>query len=478
MAAKKKNVVEAPPEKLPPIPSPNPIGKATTDVTAAIVGELIHPGDSAIAEYRPTAAALIAMRQQIADKVWDLTTTKGNDEARQTRMQLVKLRTSLEAERKRLKAPHMEAAKTIDDEAKRITAEIAAMEDPLDELIKADENRRERERQDREAAETERRRLQVLGVGNIAHLPLTHINSTADELRFVIEGLEADALESFDEEHRPHAESARTQALEHLRTNLEARIAADARTAENLQREAAIKADQERQQLDNSRQQAILHIAGWPVRAVGKKAAEIAGMIQAASSEQINESNFAERMPEAMTARASAVDQLKAMHTAAIAAEQLQAQRDEETWRQQAAEQARADMADRIAGVRAHGNGANFLSLAEAHSLLERFRGLDKVEDPELQEAIDTATMQIALAVDHKQAAETARQQQVAAEAAALQARIENATLREAVEAVLEWDAHSEECDHAGLSDELVAMCKAALANDQPKAMARKAGGK
>lgn len=70
--------------------------------------------------------------------MWDVSTTKGDREARAARKELVTLRTSLEAKRKELKAPALERAKLIDTEAKRIEAEIRSLEDPIDALIVAD----------------------------------------------------------------------------------------------------------------------------------------------------------------------------------------------------------------------------------------------------------------------------------------------------------------------------------------------------
>lgn len=124
---------------------------------------------SALAEYNATAAALADLRQRFAGVVWDVTTTKGNNEARAARLELVKLRTSLEAKRKELKAPALERSRLIDAEAARITGEIVALERPIDEQIKADEQRREAEKEARRQAEA--RRVQAISahVMAVAH---------------------------------------------------------------------------------------------------------------------------------------------------------------------------------------------------------------------------------------------------------------------------------------------------------------------
>lgn len=109
-----------------------------------------------LVEYSRTEAALASLRERYAGAKFDLTTTAGDKAARAARLDLVTLRTGLEKKRKELKAPAVEFGKKIDDEAKRITAEIVALEDPIDAQIKADETRRENERLERERIAAER----------------------------------------------------------------------------------------------------------------------------------------------------------------------------------------------------------------------------------------------------------------------------------------------------------------------------------
>ena len=109
-----------------------------------------------LVEYSRTEAALAELRSKYAGAKFDLTTTAGDKAARAARLELVTLRTGLEKKRKELKAPAVEFGKKIDDEAKRITGEIVALEDPIDAQIKADEKRREEERLQRERIEADR----------------------------------------------------------------------------------------------------------------------------------------------------------------------------------------------------------------------------------------------------------------------------------------------------------------------------------
>lgn len=96
-----------------------------------------------IKQYGPIEAGLAKLREQFAGVVFDVSTTKGLDEAKAARQAIRAPRYELEKARKALKAPALEYSKRIDSEAKRIEAELLALETPLDEAIKAEEARKE-----------------------------------------------------------------------------------------------------------------------------------------------------------------------------------------------------------------------------------------------------------------------------------------------------------------------------------------------
>lgn len=109
-----------------------------------------------IVEYNETTAQLAALRQRMQAVVYDVTTTKGLDAAKKDRAELRSLRTGLEAKRKAIKEPALEHCRLIDAEAKRITGEISALEDPIDQQIKAEEARKEAEKLAKIEAERKR----------------------------------------------------------------------------------------------------------------------------------------------------------------------------------------------------------------------------------------------------------------------------------------------------------------------------------
>lgn len=125
-----------------------------TQVTLIDRAEIVN--GLAVVEYKKTEAELAALRHRFAGVVFDMTSTKGDKEARSARLELVSLRTALEKRRKEFKAPALELGRKIDAEAARVTGEIAAVEEPIDQQIKADENRRAAEKAERERIEAER----------------------------------------------------------------------------------------------------------------------------------------------------------------------------------------------------------------------------------------------------------------------------------------------------------------------------------
>ena len=109
-----------------------------------------------IAEYSPTAAALAELRQKYEQAVFDTTTPTGMAKAIAARRELREVRVNLEKLRKELKAPALEWSRLIDAEAKALTTQIEAMEDPIDAQIKAEEQRKAEEKAERDRLEREK----------------------------------------------------------------------------------------------------------------------------------------------------------------------------------------------------------------------------------------------------------------------------------------------------------------------------------
>lgn len=193
-----------------------------------------------IAEYSTTAAELAKLKEKLAGAVYEVTTTAGMDTAKKDRRELVTLRTSLEAKRKEIKAPALERCKQIDEEAKRITGELMALEQPIDAQIKAEEERKAGIKAEEERIERERVAAIMERIDKIKALPLLMVSSSALELEEFIAKVEARQLGGEFAEMIEVAESAKRETVASLRQMLAARL-------EQEEAEARIKLEQEQE---------------------------------------------------------------------------------------------------------------------------------------------------------------------------------------------------------------------------------------
>lgn len=211
---------------------------------------------TSIAEYTATEAALAGFRTKYENAVFPVTTTKGMTEAKQARAELREHRVALEKERVRIKAPALERCRQIDSEAKRITAELEALECPIDDQIKAEEQRKEREKLAREQAERERVEALHAKFNAIKALPLRAVDATAEQIQAVIAEAQAMPFDDFPEDMVAAAKFEVRLAVAALSAALDKRLAADAEQArilaerEELERlraeHAALQAEAER----------------------------------------------------------------------------------------------------------------------------------------------------------------------------------------------------------------------------------------
>lgn len=189
----------------------------------------VMPADAGttIAEYSPTVQALADLRTKYEGVVFDVSTGKAMAVAKEARAELREHRVTLERERVRIKAPALERCRQIDSEAKRITAELVALEGPIDSQIKAEEQRKQLEKEAREQAERDR----VIAVNArfeaLKALPMRAVNATAAEIESVIaEAGEIDP-ESFPDDLQAAAVYERRIVIAALRAALDRQRAAD-----------------------------------------------------------------------------------------------------------------------------------------------------------------------------------------------------------------------------------------------------------
>lgn len=228
--------------------------KDTTEKVETIKTEIV--------EYSATAAAIAALRKKYGGVKFEVTTKTGLELAKASRKELRDLRVALEHKRTELKAPALERSRLIDDEAKRITAALVELEDPIAKQIKAEEDRVAAEKAEAEAKE----RARVDGLRNrITHFRTvagTLVGKPSADVQITLTDVEANDIGDEFEEFKGEARDARTICITQLQTLLRERQESEAREAqiakerEELKalreadetRKAAEKAEQERQE--------------------------------------------------------------------------------------------------------------------------------------------------------------------------------------------------------------------------------------
>lgn len=239
-----------------------------TEAKPQVASEVVEAAQTQqrVAAYNKTEAGLAKLRDKFQGATFDLTTTKGDKEARQARKELVTLRTTLEALRKEKKAPHLAACKLLDDEAKRINGEILALEKPIDEQIRADELRREQERAQREAEERARMEKARARISEIQRMSASVMSGTSIQIRARIDEVKAIVI---DESEFGDLTGAATSTAEMVAMQLESLLStvvmreeqAEAMRKQREEHEAALRKQQEeleaqRAELERQREEA------------------------------------------------------------------------------------------------------------------------------------------------------------------------------------------------------------------------------
>lgn len=205
-----------------------------------------------IAEYSETAAALGELRQRHQGVVFDVTKPKEMKAAKEARAELRTLRTGLEKKRVEIKAPALERCRLIDAEARRITAELVALEEPIDVQIKAEEARAESEH----LAKLEAERLRVEAIQQkiqaIRDVPAGLVGKPSVVIAGQLANLQKTVLDEAElAEHYVTATDALAAAIARVEQLLAAQHEAEAeqkRIAAEREELARIRAENERLQ--------------------------------------------------------------------------------------------------------------------------------------------------------------------------------------------------------------------------------------
>lgn len=195
---------------------------------------------TAIAEYNATAAALADLEHRYKGVVFDVATREGMATAIKGRAELRGYRVALEKKRVEIKAPALERTRLIDAEAKRLTAALSALEDPIDEAIQTEQTRKEREREEREKAEAARIAAIQAEIAGIDRIPSTAAGAPSSAIESILGGLRTMTVSA--QEFQALADAAKARAIAALEQLHAGALAQEKAKAEE---EARIKAERE-----------------------------------------------------------------------------------------------------------------------------------------------------------------------------------------------------------------------------------------
>ena len=117
----------------------------------------VDDAEKAVLAITETEKGIAELKQKYGGVVFEVTTTQGMTEAKQARKEIREPRYTIEHLRKDAKAPILALGRAVDSIAADLTAQVLAIEEPIDKQIKDEEERKAEEK--RLAEEAERKRI-------------------------------------------------------------------------------------------------------------------------------------------------------------------------------------------------------------------------------------------------------------------------------------------------------------------------------
>lgn len=273
---------------------------------------------SAIAEYNVTAVALAELRQRLAGKTYDLRTTAGDKEARGDRLELTRLLSALEAKRVELKQPVLDRGRLLDAEAKRISAELEALRQPIDAAIKADEQRREQERQARAAAEAQRVAAIRARITALSQTPMRVAGKSAEVIAAMLTVLSRLEIDATFAEFTQEAVELRAEVLTQIGEM-------HAATLLQEQEAARVKAESERLARVDHFGRKVHELRSLSIGMASKSVEAIQDGIDQLERMEVNDGAWGEFADQAKDALAAVLGELKVMRADAVERESIAA---------------------------------------------------------------------------------------------------------------------------------------------------------
>lgn len=239
-----------------------PAVTAAKDRNVLAISQDMDRVKNALNEFDRVSAGLAAIEANYPkDAIYEVTTTKGFKDAVEHRAAWRDPRIMVEKARKMAKAPLLALGKSIDARASWLTEKLLEGEQPIDQLIKAEEARREEEKQARINAEAGRILRIQEALAEIGQDVLVACGKSSDEIRALSELMHATQPDRdvFQEMH-DQAKAAWVAGIAKLETTLKAKLwdeeqqaRAEAERLAEIARQAQEKARLESVRIENER---------------------------------------------------------------------------------------------------------------------------------------------------------------------------------------------------------------------------------
>ena len=278
----------------------------------------IEQGKVDVEVFNQTDAALSLLTEKYSH-IPDVNTKDGYEFVKAGVKELTSYRTTLDAERQRIKKPYLDAGRVIDAEAKRITEKLVELEDPMKAAKKEVDDRKKKQEAERLARLREKVDAIYARTGQAR-------NKTSDEIAKIIE--EVDAIDTMRDYYDLTREAIEAQqaVLGELSEmyNQQFRYEQEKLERERIQKE---QAEQRKRQEITDR---INETKMIPASLMGATAQQIENNLKRLENYSSPEGVFGDRQAEAEDARKTAIQQLQNMLKQQRIVEEAQAKQDEQ----------------------------------------------------------------------------------------------------------------------------------------------------
>jgi len=273
----------------------------------------IEQGKVNVEVFNQTDAALSVLTEKYSS-IPDVTTKDGYEYVKAGVKELTGYRTNLDAERKRIKQPYLEAGRIIDAEAKRITEKLVVLEDPMKVEKKKIDDQKKRQEEERLHRLAEKVQIIYSMVTMARNEPSAAIAKMIDEL---------DAIDTKRDYYDLTREAIKAQqvVLQDLSEMYGQQLKYEQAQIEQerFRKEQAI--EQETRRISDK----VNQMRMIPANLMGRPSSEIEGNLKNLQTYDIPRDEFGDQYDEGQAARQKAMEQLEGMLKQQLMVEEAQA---------------------------------------------------------------------------------------------------------------------------------------------------------